>query len=196
MSELVSPHECAALVGIERVRDRGLLRHHQEIVTVDVGDGRRRGEVIVGAELLRACRVRAVGGIATHRPLVCGRDLLHPSDSPGIQIHGHDRIRHRLRRIRVAIAGPDVDEVSLGIDGRRGPDPAAGGTERLHALLRLAARLALSHGVSLPEHSARVGIQRRDVATEGATRIFIVRTVAFLPDALHRDEDTTVEVGE
>src|SRR5690606_31713447 len=120
----------------------------------------------VRTELRRAGRIVRVRRRTPHCPVVRGRDLLDPLDRAGFEIHGDERIRARLRRVRIAVPRGNVYEPALHIDGGRSPDATTGRAVELDAALRLTARTRLVDGVRFPEHFAVVRVQRDDTAAE------------------------------
>ena len=138
-----------------------------------VDQARRGGEVVIGAHLRRAVGIVRVLGTAAQRPVVVGRGLVHPLDRAALHVERDDGVARLLRRVGVVVAGGDVDHAALGIDRRRRPDPAAGRSPLLNAVLVLAARLGLVDRVGLPQHLARVRVEGRDAAAERAA--FVLR---------------------
>ena len=73
--------------------------------------------------------------------------------------------------------------------------PAPAGPHCCTPSLFFRARLGLVDGVGLPQHVAGVGVERRDVAAEGAALVLGASALAFLVQTLHRHEHAAVVVG-
>ena len=120
----VLPDDLAVPVGIERPADTGLLADDNQIAAArKCCEDRRAAEVeirSVGLGTIWIRRAAAIGDVD-----VAGRRLLRPANRTGFQIDGDDRIARRLRRSAVGVAGRDVDQSTLRVDGRRRPDGRA-----------------------------------------------------------------------
>ena len=129
--------------------------HDDEVALAAAREHGRGGEIEVRSEHFRAGRI--VRDCVAWQPMAqlsAGSELLVPAHRAGLLVEGDDRIGHLLRRIGIGIAGGGIDQAALHIDGRRGPDAAAGGPNICTPSLFFARGLRLIDGVGLPQHRA------------------------------------------
>src|SRR5581483_5491251 len=160
--------------GIESVYLTGLLTGQENPAAARKRpQDRRCAEIHIGAELLWAIALsRGVRTVTADDVVVAGSQLVHPLDRPRRHVESDDRVGAGRRQIRVGVARADIKQIVVWIEGRRGPDRAAGRTVELGAGFGLAVRVRLLvDRVGLPDHLPRAGIERRDAAAELAALV-------------------------
>src|ERR1700685_4638007 len=118
---------------------------------------------IVGA--VRALR-------AAEHPVVARRYLVRPEHATSREIERDDGVAGWNADAGVGIAGADVDELALGVDGGRRPDARARWAIKLGAgCVGLIHFRRIGNRVGLPNDAARFGVERSQAAAKRAALI-------------------------
>jgi hypothetical protein len=95
---------------------------------------------------------------------------------------GQNRIRGDRGRIGIAVARVGVEHTPGHINGGRGPDPGARGSEELNAELVPPHRFwYLGDAEALPQHLAGGGVQGSDAAAKAAAWVVRISTLRETP---------------
>ena len=144
---------------------------------------------MVGALVLRAVGVVSP---APEDERVFGGQLVEPTDLAGVEVEGDDGITRLGGRLRVGVAGGDVDETATGVDRGRPPDRGARRPRKCRAIRASASRHRLrGNGVSLPDLIAGRRVEHHDTATERAAAVARIGGQHFL-DRRHRHVETAL----
>ncbi len=177
-----APQQRAIAIRIEREHYCVLgSRHHHALAAGQSAQNRRASDIPIGPHHVRAI-LRLRLAVAAIQPCIIGLRLIHPQHFARIQIERHHRVRRFLGRLRLRIAGAEVNGMTLRINGRRIPHRGSGGRVELRAFGIFPSRLRLlGNRVSLPDLFTGVGIERRYAAAKSAARVLRRGGLKFLP---------------
>ena len=184
------PQHLPPLRRVEAVDHAGLLPRHQHVAPAGRPDQERRGpEVEVGTTRRRAVRAAA----AARRVVdVARRRLTCPDDAPGLELEGHHRVARAGGRMRVVVAGRDIQHAAGGIDGRRRPHAGARRAERVGAHCGRTGLLRLVHQIRLPRDRPVTQPDGGDAAAKGAAHVRRIDRTGLFPRRRRHEREAVV----
>src|SRR6266850_6195116 len=131
---------------------------------------RGRSEIMVRSVF--AGTVRLILQHAADVPRIMPSGLIRPYDLSGIQPHGNDGIAELRRRRGITVAGPEIQDSTVLIDGRRTPNRAARGTIHFLAARGRPSKFGLRQQIALPHARTGSRLVSDDRASKGAAVVF------------------------
>ncbi len=181
------------MIGVQRVHDTRLLRDYQNPPPIrQARQDRRLTEVVIRPVIIRT--IYGTPAQTAHDIRIIRGELLVPKHFAGLQIQREHRIARVGGRVGVAVAGGDIQRVSLHIDGGSGPDCRARRTKKLHAERVLLRRpWFLRDRIGFPKPLTGSRVQRYHAAAECAALVFAPCARGFFKRRYRHIDDTRMD---